>query len=355
MGFAQVNITKTIKSGGVTREYNIYVPDIYNAANAVPLVINMHGYGSNMGQQSLYGNFKNLADVDNFIIIHPNGTLDNTNTRYWNAFGASGGIDDVAFISNLIDTISADYNIDSSMVFSTGMSNGGFMSYKLACELNDKIAKIASVTGTMTTPLEMSCSPLNAIPVMQIHGTADPTVPYNGGGAFTPIEDVIDFWVAFNNCDTTPSISVLPDINTSDSSTVELFNYTNGDDDSEVIFYKITNGGHTWPSAIVDIPSGNTNKDFNASEVIWEFFKGEEFVTNIKNSLEENTLNLFVGQNEIKLADEKGIEHISIVNALGQVFINTKVTTINTSNLNKGIYFVVVKTNKGTFSKSFIK
>lgn len=348
-------MTTSMQFDGITREYNIYVPTLYDANTSVPLVINMHGYGSNMGQQSIYGNFKNLADVDNFIIVHPNGTLDNTNTRYWNAFGAAGGINDVAFINALIDTIAVTYNIDQTKVFATGMSNGGFMSYKLACELNNRIAKIASVTGTMTTPLEASCSPTNAVPVMQIHGTTDPTVPYNGGGGFTAIEDAVQFWVDFNNCDTTPIITAIADINTSDNSTVERFNYKNGTNESEVIFYKITNGGHTWPGAVIDIPSGNTNKDFNASKVIWEFFKGEAFVTSTNNSFEDNNLNLFVGQNEIKLVVEQNVEQISIVNALGQVSINTKETIINTSNLNKGIYFIVVKTKQGTFSKSFIK
>lgn len=357
ISFAQVNINATMQFDGLTREYNIYVPAIYNSNNSVPLVINMHGYGSNMAQQAIYGNFKNLADTDNFIIVCPNGTFDNTNTRYWNAFGATGGVDDVAFISALIDTIGTLYNIDSTKVFATGMSNGGFMSYKLACELNDRIAKIASVTGTMTTPLEASCTPINPIPVMQIHGTADPTVAYGGGGGFTSIEDAVDFWVEHNNCDTTPIVTVLPDINTSDSSTVELYEYLNGDDSSKVVFYKVINGGHTWPGALVDIPSGYTNKDFNASLVIWEFFKGDEveLPTIINDNFTDEAIQLIRNNDILSVSTFQEVENLKVVNALGQVAAKSNFNTINISNLNAGYYFLIIETNKGIFSKSFIK
>ena len=109
---AQTTVLDTFSFDGYQRDYILYVPAIYDGSTAVPLVINLHGYGSNATQQSLYGNFKNLADVDNFLVVHPNGTNDLSGTRYWNAFINAGAVDDVAFINELIDRLSATYNID---------------------------------------------------------------------------------------------------------------------------------------------------------------------------------------------------------------------------------------------------
>ena len=102
--FAQSNTSHTIQHNGITREYKIYVPAIYNGSTAVPLVFNLHGYTSNNAEQEYYGNFRPIADTANFIIVHPNGTLDGGGNRYWNAFG-NPGVDDVGFLSLLIVAI----------------------------------------------------------------------------------------------------------------------------------------------------------------------------------------------------------------------------------------------------------
>lgn len=354
--FAQTTVLDTMTINGLQRDFLLYVPEVYTGTTAVPLVINMHGYGSNASEQNLYGNFKNLADVDNFLVVHPNGTLDNTNTRYWNAFLNAGAVDDVDFISQLIDSLSLSYNIDPNKVFATGMSNGGFMSYKLACELNNKIAKIASVTGTMSTTLPSTCSPGSAIPVLQIHGTLDPTVPYAGNLAMESIEDVIDFWVANNNCNTTPELTALPNLNTADNSTVEKYEYTGGTDNADVIFYKVIGGGHTWPGAIFSIPAGNTNRDFNASQVIWEFFKDEAFVSIREN---ENIQNLsFQVINEsiiLHLKPNQKNLHVQLFNALGQVIFQTQERQFSILELQAGIYFIKATSSEGVFSGSFLK
>ncbi|MCB0510498.1 MAG: hypothetical protein KDC82_07015 [Bacteroidetes bacterium] len=353
---AQSTINDTITVDGLERNFILYVPASYDGTSPVPLVINLHGYGSDAPQQALYGNFRNLADVDNFLIVQPNGTFDLSGTRYWNAFVNSGAVDDVNFISELIDSLSEDYNIDQSKVFSTGMSNGGFMSYKLACELSGKIAKIASVTGSMNTMLENTCNPGKAVPVMQIHGTADPTVAYNGSIGVMAIEDVVDFWVNNNNCNPTPLTSSLPDINTADNSTVQRFVYTGGDNNSEVIFYKITNGGHTWPDAFFDIPAGNTNKDFNASQVIWEFFKGAPFV-GIKDQISSEAVQVILKGNtlQIELSQDLHLVKASLYNALGQIHIESKSTSLNFDNAASGLYFLVIQTKEGNYYQSLAR
>ena len=354
---AQTSVVDTFNFDGLERNYILYVPAIYDGANAVPLVINLHGYGSNAAQQNFYGNFKNLADVDNFLVVLPDGTKDLSGTPYWNSFAGNGTVDDVAFISGLIDTLSKNYNIDPAKIFSTGMSNGGFMSYRLACELNNRISKIASVTGSMNTTLQGTCSPGAPIPVMQIHGTNDPTVPYNGSFGVVAIENVVDYWVNNNNCDTAPIVESLPDINTADNSTVERYTYVNGDAGSSVIFYKVIGGGHTWPDAAIPIPAyGPTNRDFNASQVIWEFFKGESFVgVNDRDVLEGIAIKYNNEVLRINISESIRKPNIQILNTVGQVIISSLDTEISTTNLSTGLYFVSVQTETGKYSQSFFK
>lgn len=269
---AQQTINGTIENAGLTREYILYVPTSYSPGTDAPLVMNFHGYTSNASQQIVYGDFRPIADTAGFLLLCPNGTLDNQSVNHWNVGWGGSTVDDVNFISNLLDTLSYEYSIDQNRIYSTGMSNGGFFSYKLACEMSDRITAIASVTGSMVTASMSTCSPSHAIPVMQIHGTIDPTVPYGGNEtlAMAPIEDVVSHWVDFNQCNSTPSVVDLPDVSTFDGSTVTHYVYSGGDNNSTVEFYKVINGGHTWPGSSIALPS--TNQDFNASEEIWRFF-----------------------------------------------------------------------------------
>ena len=261
----------------IDRSYILYVPDSYDPNSPTPLVLNLHGYSSSAGQQMIYSNFYSIANTDGFILVHPQGTIDANGFAFWNSglLGESIEIDDVGFLSNLIDTISSQFNINLDKIYSTGMSNGGFMSYKLACELSDKIAAVASVTGSMNESQLSSCFPQQSVPVMQIHGTTDLVVLYEGNEFLEtlPIEDVVSYWVNFNQCDPEPVLSNVPDINILDLSQVEHYLYDNGLNDSSVEFYKIINGGHTWPGALIPLTGNNTNQDINASEKIWEFFQ----------------------------------------------------------------------------------
>ena len=272
--FAQQSVSGSFVLEDSTRTYTIYIPQVYldNPSTEVPLLLNLHGYGSVNWQQMFYGDFRPIADAENFIVCHPNGTVDATGSRFWNVGFTNSTIDDVSFLSALIDTISTKYNIDTDKVFSTGMSNGGYFSYYLACNLSNRIAAIASVTGAMTKGTPATCSPQHATPVMEIHGDADGTVPYNGGALNESTQDGLDYWINYNNANTTPIFSAVPNINTSDNCTAEHYVYKNGNNCVEVEHYKILNGGHTWPGAPINIGSGATNHDINASLLIWEFF-----------------------------------------------------------------------------------
>jgi polyhydroxybutyrate depolymerase len=261
--------TGSFMHDGILRDHRLYVPAIYSPGTPVPLVFNLHGYTSNNVQQEFYGDFRPIADTANFIIVHPNGTLDGNGDRFWNTFGGSS-VDDLGYLTALLDTISAHYTIDADRVFSTGMSNGGFMSHDLACFRSDRFAAIASVTGTMTPFRLSACATEHPTPVMQIHGTNDGTVPYNGNAGFVPVVELMAHWAAFNNCDPTPVMTPVPDIVTTDGCTAEHYVYGGGDAGSVVELYKIIGGEHTWPGAI---PIGVTNQDIDASVEIWRFFR----------------------------------------------------------------------------------
>ncbi len=245
----------TIIHDGQARTYILHVPPGYDEDSSHPLVINMHGLGSNAAQQQFYSQFNLVADTADIIVAYPNG-LDNT----WN-IAFDFGTDDVGFIAALIDTLSSEYNIDASRIYATGMSMGGFMSHRLGCQLNDKIAAIASVTGTLAYP---GCDPGRPFPVMQIHGTADSTVPY------LLVPPTMNVWISQNDCQDTTTID-LPDIDTTDQCTVTKSIYSPCDDDVEVILYTVNGGGHTWPGAPIEI--GITNYDIDASVEIWNFFR----------------------------------------------------------------------------------
>lgn len=264
-------INKKLNQEGLERDYILYVPESYDGTTEVPLVFNFHGYTSSAQEQMNYGDFRPIADTANFIIVHPQGTLLDGSTHF-NVGGwtIDSKVDDVAFTSILITTISSEYRIDQKRIYSTGMSNGGYMSFKLACKLNHRIAAVASVTGSMTPEIYNDCNPSRPVPIMQIHGTQDPIVPYVGNGWSKPIDDVMVYWREHNNCPDTSHVEVFPDVVESDNSTIESVSHFDGNDGSSVIHYIVRNGGHTWPGTRLDFPG--TNKDINASERIWQFF-----------------------------------------------------------------------------------
>ena len=268
---AQQTIYGTIIHGGLQREYILYVPANYTAGTSVPLILNFHGYTSNAFQQMYYGDFRPIADTAGFIIVHPMGTVDILGSTHFNVGWGTSQVDDLGFTAALIDSLSASYSINQDRIYTTGMSNGGFMSYYLACEMSDRIAAMASVTGTMNVNQPASCSPTHPMPVMEIHGTADGTVPYTGNILFGTTPAAIAYWVNYDHCDPTPVITGIPDIDQADGCTAEHQVYSNGDNGSTVEHYKIVGGGHTWPGTVFD-SLGVTNEDFDACKEIWRFF-----------------------------------------------------------------------------------
>lgn len=359
-----ITIYDSIVSGGLQRKFRLYVPNSYSASTAVPLILNLHGYTSNSVQQQLYANFMPLADTAKFLVVHPDGTTV-SNNQYWNA-GFGGTVNDVQFLSELIDTIMANYNIDVNSVYSCGMSNGGIMSYYLACNLSNRVAAIASVTGAMLN-FWSTCTPnpSRPFPVMEIHGTADGTVPYNGDGTFYPTDSTVKKWRVYNNCNPTPITYSVPNINTSDNSTAVNYKYTGGTNGADVELYKVTGGSHSWPGGANVI--ANTNQDFSATVEIWRFFrkyKLNQFISNVGiNELAYKNSDVKIYPNPttniLKLEfvnNESVITSIEIADITGKLIKKENPSLlINVNDLNEGVYFLTVKTISGSFYKKFVK
>lgn len=348
---AQSNVTGEFQFDGRTRDYRLHLPPNYDENGNYPLVLNLHGLTSNASQQELYSAFNSVSDDNNFIVCYPNGV-----NSSWNS-GFETGVDDVGFINELLDRLETEYAIDKQRIYSTGMSNGGFMSYKLACEMTDRLAAIASVTGSMVKSELEACTPSRPIPVMQIHGTADDVVPYNGSSQLVAVETLVEYWVSLNGCDT-ETITPVPNTSTDDDTTAELFTYGGCGDVPRVEFYRVENGGHSWPGAFPIFPL--TNQDFSASEVIWAFF--EQFSLESTSAVEPlaEGVNILIYPNpatdflNIQMEDLI-IENATIYDAQGRMILATVDNIINLSNLKKGVFYLKINTEEGTIGRSFVK
>ncbi|MGB1241018.1 MAG: T9SS type A sorting domain-containing protein [Chitinophagales bacterium] len=348
--YGQETINGTLTHDNLEREYILYVPANYSSESSVPLLFNFHGYTSNANEQMWYGDFRPIADTAGFLIVHPMGTLDATGTTHFNVGWGGSSVDDVGFTEVLLDKIAAEYNIDLKRIYSTGMSNGGFMSYHLACNLSDKIAAIASVTGSMSYLTFDNCNPQHPTPVLQIHGTEDGTVPYDGAAFAKPIEEVVDYWVNFNNCNPNSITTTLPDISANDLSTVEHFLYEGGDNNVATEFFKITGGGHTWAGTF--FTSAGTNHDINASLEVWSFLSkydidGLRGITNI-DALERHQIQVDIFPNpstsvvNIEVQDAQNVD-FKLSNSLGKLLQSGKISSayrLNMKDLMEGIYFL---------------
>ena len=258
---AQQTVLDSIFHDNTYRQYTAYIPQIYNPTLLTPLLFNFHGRGGNPVTAMYNADFRDIADTANFIIVHPKGLLNSAGESHWNYGNTT--VDDIGFINSLYNKLIIDYNIDLSRVYSVGMSNGGAMSYFLACDMSDKIAAIASVTGAMTFYQLSSCNPVHSTPILQIHGTNDTVVN------FSSMQYGLEYWRSYNSCNLIADTILIPNYDLSDSSTVEHIIYGNGDNGVTTELFKIINGGHTWPGSSFNF--GGTNFDINASKEVWKF------------------------------------------------------------------------------------
>ena len=284
---------ESLYHGDIKRSWLIHLPADYNEANDYPLVIALHGGGGSAKQleRSTNKRFNELANTENFIVVYPQGIKkswnDNPN-RDINGYARKENIDDVGFISKMIDDLEQRYHIDSDAIFACGISNGGLMSQTLALELPDKIKAISMVASNFGRNQIDEIEAAQPFAIQFIHGVDDPLFPYEEGvigvfnkprGKVLGIEKSVDFMINLNGNIETPVIESIENSDSSDGCHSEILRYTNELRPSlKIELIKVYNGGHTWPGS-KDIKLlrrfvGKTTQDFNACDAIWNFFKG---------------------------------------------------------------------------------
>ena len=270
-------ITRKLTHDGLERSYILYVPASVNWSQPVPLVFVFHGGTGNAENAIRMSGFNKVADQNGFLVAYPNGTsrVSSDILLTWNGGDCCGyaqqkKVDDVGFVRAIVTDLQSLANIDSKRIFASGMSNGGILSQRLACETADIFAAVAPVSGTLNFP---QCNPSQPISVIEFHGTGDQHIPYEGGYGpkslvnvnFASVQASVGFWTSFDKCNSQPQTDSTNDIQhevwagCTASTSVEL--------------YAIINGGHAWPGSA----AGRTDADpptqsISASQLIWKFF-----------------------------------------------------------------------------------
>ena len=259
-------------SSGEQREYLLYVPGSYHRSKPTPLVISLHGAGLWGAAQRDISQWNRVADREGLIVVYPSGVA-GAGPRIWRADGGPRLQADVRFISELIDTLKAAYNIDPTMIFANGLSNGGGMAFVLSCTLSDRIAAVGTVGAAQLLPFGW-CTDRRPVPMINFHGTADGAAPYHGGASWVtpdPFPDVQAWtkrWARRNRCALNPIDSAV-------AADVIRRAYTSCAGDAAVVLYTTRGGGHTWPGGgpLPEWFVGPTSQSIDASSLMWAFFQ----------------------------------------------------------------------------------
>jgi len=255
-----------ILSGGVARHFLLHVPPSYDGM-PIPLVLNFHGYGSNSRQQENLSGMSQKADEVGFIVVYPDGLASYPQSvkQAWYTGPGGQGDADRQFMRDLIDHLEDRYTIDPKRIYATGISNGGEMTDRLACDLSDVIAAVAPDAGAYN--FWENCGPSRPVPVLAFHGLDDAIIPYTGNEphAMTPsIETWAAAWAVRNECRSGPEISTPAD-------TVTVRTWTDCGQNADVILYTLEGHGHSWPGSAV-MPPRITSQAVNATDLMWDFF-----------------------------------------------------------------------------------
>lgn len=270
----------SLMSRGLTRTYHVHLPPVAGAGQPLPLVLALHGRLGNGAGQAKLTNLNAVADQDGFIVVYPDGYQRSWADGRGTTPADKAGVDDVAFLDAVLDQVTARERVDAARIYVTGMSNGGFMTERLGCDLARRFAAIAVVAANFDRPLAERCAPAHPLPVLLIHGSDDPLVPEAGGSLdgepVLSTTDTAQRWASLAHCDATPSVDPLPVI-VNDGTSIQRSTYTGCQGGAQVVYYDVIGGGHTWPDGFQYLPVaviGKTSRNLDASAVIWQFFHG---------------------------------------------------------------------------------
>ncbi len=251
----------TFTHNGLEREYLIYMPD--SVVSDTPLVFALHGSGGNASNFEGWIGMNDVAETHGFAVVYPQGLFDEYGTIIWNSEIASTDVDDVGFLSRLAQYLQEEYNLSPERTFTSGFSNGGFMSYYLISKRPDVFKGAASVAGTMSGPNWNDRNTILPAPVLQISGALDNVVPIDGSlspeggwGGAPPMEDIIAFWSDLNECSEIETLQI--------NATTTAYINSGGVNGNEVWYYLLDDYGHDFPI--------EENENLNASALIWDFF-----------------------------------------------------------------------------------
>lgn len=357
---------QTLNHASGLRSYRVYVPTNYNAANPASLVLTLHGLGDNMTNFSGIG-FAQIAETNNIIVVCPQALSDPLAGTAWNSgagpsyYQPNSNVDDIGFISALIDKVSVDYVINPNKVFSCGFSMGGFMTEKLAIQLNNKIKAFASVAGTFGNGILPVApgAPGRAVSIAHFHGTNDGTIAYTGNTYGNDVDVMINYWKTNNQSNAVGVHTVLPNT-AADGYTIDHYKYTSPTNNSVIELFKVNGADHVW--------LGPTN-DIAYSTAIWNFFN--QYIQTLSTpefEINENSLTVFpnpvkdkinfslanIGQNDefnVSIYDLSGRE---IISKKAQFVDGNYSMTIDTTNYNNGMYLVRLKSDSIELTKKIL-
>ena len=268
-----------ITVGGEARIYWTYVPAGVDKTKPVPLLFVLHGSagsGEDMMAVTQRG-FERIADKERIVVVYPDAL-----ERRWN--DQAGSVDDAGFLLAVVDKLSAAGIVDRKRVYMAGISNGGMMAQRMACEHSDRVAGIATVAGSLPEKLAGTCNPSQPIPVIIIHGTEDPIVPWGGGavagfeefGKVLSARETAGFWAKKNQCRGSALVVPEPERDPKDGTSVRLEIFADCTSNADVSLIAVEGGGHTWPGGYQYLPErfiGRTSRDIDANQMIWGFFR----------------------------------------------------------------------------------
>ena len=363
----------SIFNQGHYRSYQVHLPPAYDGATDLPLLMALHGGQSDGPSLMASSDFDEIGDTANYISLFPTAYKGQWADGRGTTQAELDGIDDVAFLGQLLDTLISKYAIDTCRLYVTGLSSGGMMTQRLACDNSGLFTAHASIMSSLPSVYYPQCQPSQMVNMLMMNGTEDNFSPYAGGpssvpsstGTVTGVDSTINLWANLAACSnmSSPDSTVYPDINTNDNGYVVKFDFGPCTSPYEVVLYKVYGGGHTLPGGPgpVFVPIvGYSNKDINGAEHIWNFFSDKSkcsLATSVRQAARSEGLSIFPNpvRDILSLRGAESGRDLRVFNSWGKVVWQGKASTIEVRDWPSGIYFLGLEGEENVEWVKFIK